>query len=782
MAGRFKSSLIISTGFLLVSFGSMLLLAIYLLQQASSQSAKDAWAQAQSSIEFQLFLNAETISENIHNHIQRAIETPELLALMASKTVEKSEQLSRNQLKTLVAEALRSNPVANAAYMHFEPDAYDGADALHRGNLQHSSNDGTLEIYWVRQPSGLQFYPTPDPAFKYQETPDAFGQSESEWYLCPSVTRQRCITAPFWWQLEDGVQVQLMSVTLPVLVNNTLLGVAGVDLNMPEFNASITDFIRPLYGGNVRFFLLTEDGRLLASNDHPGRVGERLTEVNPAMASLFANTTERSFIQAGQEQLVERLRLDILNKRWQMLLIIPQHVLLNEFTQARADFTKLSMRNMTMLILSSGLLILITMTIALKYLHRRERLLNQSQAELELILRAAPTPISVAHLEQGNFRLQTVNQAWLAKFGFADKLSARQAFADFALWCSTADKTRLMQQIQQDGQVLAFTVWLKQQDQREFLAEVSATLVVTDSAPLLVMVYDDISDHYALQCQLLAVNDELEQRVQARTQELQDTINTLAQTQRELIQSEKLAALGNMVAGIAHELNTPVGNAVMAASRLKADYRTLAEKTKTGLTKSDFESFLAHGHDSTEILDRNLLRASELIRSFKQVAIDQTSLQRRPSYLHEILEDVLLMLQPSIRKSGHTVSVQQPELPILLDTFPGPLEQVLINLIQNALIHAFEQPAGQITVTVSQQDQLVVLSVADNGKGIPLAQQTKIFEPFFTTRLGMGGSGLGLSLVHNMVTGILKGQLRLESMPGEGSRFWVTIPRVTPDN
>lgn len=782
MAGQLKKSLIISTAFLLVSFGSMLLLAIYLLQQASTQSAKDAWAQAQSSIEFQLFLNAETIRENIQNHIQRGLETPELLALMASKTVEKSEQLSRNQLKTLVAEALRANPVANSAYIHFEPNAYDGADLLHRGDLQHSSNEGTLEIYWVRQPTALQFYPSPETDFKYQQQPDAFGQSESEWYLCPSITRQRCITAPFWWQLEEDVQVQLMSVTLPILAGDKVLGVAGVDFNMPEFNASITDFIRPLYGGNVRFFLLTEDARLLASNDYPGRVGEALTEVSSVMAHLVTEADQRILNQGGRDYLVERLHIDILNTRWQMLLLIPQHILLNEFTQARTDFTKLSMRNMTMLIVSSGLLILLTMAIALKYLHKRERLLNQSQTELELILRAAPTPISVAHLEQDRFRLQKVNQAWLAKFGFADQESAQHAFTDFALWSSETDKKRLMQQIAADGQVSSFVVWLKQHKQQEFLAEVSATLIATDAEPLLVMVYDDISDHYALQCQLLAVNDELEQRVQARTQELQDTINTLALTQKELIQSEKLAALGNMVAGIAHELNTPVGNAVMAASRLKADYRELTAKTKTGLTKSDFDNFLAQGRDSTEILDRNLLRAAELIRSFKQVAVDQTSLQRRQSYLHEIFDDVLMMLQPSIRKSGHKVTLQLPELPILLDTYPGPLEQVLINLIQNALIHAFEKAPGEVKLTASQQGEWVTLSVADNGKGIPLAQQTKIFEPFFTTRLGTGGSGLGLSLVHNMVTGILKGQLRLESMPGEGSRFWFTIPSVTPEH
>ncbi|GGW60553.1 ATP-binding protein [Alishewanella tabrizica] len=781
MSGQLRKNLLISTVFLLMSFGGMLLIAIYLLQQASIQSSRDAWAQAQSSIEFQLLLNAENISNNIKNHIQRAVETPELLALMASKTVEKSEQLSRTQLKTLVAEALRANPVVNSVYMHFQPNAYDGEDDANRGDYRHSSEQGTLEIYWVKHADGLHFYPIADGNFKYQQQLDAYGQSESEWYNCPSQTRQNCITEPFWWELQDLINVQLMSVTVPIIANNAFLGIAGVDLNMPEFNAAITAFVRPLYGGNVRFYLLTDSARLLAANDYPERVGESLQDVDAAISTLFNTPSQRTFVQGEQGYLIERLSLTILNKQWHMLLLIPEQEALTEFTQARADFTRLSVRNMAGLILSSGLLILLTMAIALKYLHKRERLLSQSQAELELILRAAPTPISVGYLVHDKVILHKVNQAWLDKFGYSDQQIALNTFSDALLWSSAADHTRLMQQIRQEGQVTAFVVWLTRRDGSAFLGEISATVVQTDDETLLVTVYDDISDHYALQGQLLAINDQLEQRVDQRTQQLQHTINTLELTKQELIQSEKLAALGNLVAGIAHELNTPVGNAVLAASRLKSDYQHLVAKTAVGLTKKDFEQFLADGQDSTAILDRNLLRAAELIRSFKQVAIDQTSLQRRTAFVHEILDDVLLMLQPSIRKSGHSVTLQQPDQPILIESYPGPLEQVLINLVQNALIHAFDQPGGQVTITVSQLDQTLMLSVADNGKGIPLAIQPKIFEPFFTTRLGQGGSGLGLSLAHNMVTGILKGQLRVESMPGEGSRFWVTMPRVTPE-
>lgn len=780
MARQLKRSLLVSSLFLLISFGSMLFVAVVLLQQAAEQSHQDARTQLLSSIEFQLFLNAETISSNIQSHIKRAIETPALLALMASRTVEKNEQLSRNQLKTLVEEALRANQVVNAAYLHFEPNAYDNADQQNLGDYDHSSDSGTLEIYWVRERQNLKFYPIRDASFKYQTTADAYGQAESAWYLCPRDTGQSCITEPFWWELEPDVKIQLMSLTLPVKAGERFLGVAGVDLEMPDFVATINDIIRPLYGGNVRYYLLSGNQRLLASNDYPGRSGEYLAQVAPEIAALADNKESSLFQQGEQSFRVERLQLRILNQQWQMLLLIPQQLLMQEFNQVQQQLTRLSVRNMVLLILSFGLLILITLVIALRYLHRRETLLSQSQAELASILLAAPTPIAVAYPAAQGFTLSKVNQAWLQQFGFDNEEQAVAIAAHEKIWSSAADQLRLMTQLQQEGEVNAFLSWLVRQDGSEFLAEVSAALLSAETQPLLIIVYEDVTSHYQLQRQLLQSNELLEQRVAERTGQLTDTINTLARTQQELIHSEKLAALGNLVAGIAHELNTPVGNSVMAASKLKADIKTLNQQLKNGLTKKDLESFISQSAISSDIMERNLLRASGLISSFKQVAVDQTSLQRREAGLAEIVQDVMLMLQPTIRKSGHQVQLELPQQTILLNTYPGPLEQVLINLIQNALLHAFDMPGGMVILSAEQQDSQLLLKVSDNGKGIPAAIQSKVFEPFFTTRLGQGGSGLGLSLVHNMVTGILKGHISLHSTPGEGSCFSVVIPLVVP--
>ncbi len=218
----------------------------------------------------------------------------------------------------------------------------------------------------------------------------------------------------------------------------------------------------------------------------------------------------------------------------------------------------------------------------------------------------------------------------------------------------------------------------------------------------------------------------------------------------------------------------------MAASKLKADIRLLNQQLNNGLTKKDLQNFISQGATSSDIMERNLLRAAGLISSFKQVAVDQTSLQRREAALADIVQDVMLMLQPTIRKSGHQVQLELPRHTILLNTYPGPLEQVLINLIQNALLHAFDSPGGTVILSAEQQDSRLLLKVSDNGKGIPDTIQSKVFEPFFTTRLGQGGSGLGLSLVHNMVNGILKGHISLHSTPGEGSCFSVVIPLVVP--
>ena len=278
---------------------------------------------------------------------------------------------------------------------------------------------------------------------------------------------------------------------------------------------------------------------------------------------------------------------------------------------------------------------------------------------------------------------------------------------------------------------------------------------------------------------LKELNRELEQRVEERTRQLSDSLRDLEMAQATLVQSEKLAGLGALVAGIAHELNTPIGNALMMASTLQARSTELMAKAHHGLRRSDLDSYLSLVVEGCEILNASLSQSTRLIASFKQVAVDQTSYQRRHFSLAEVVEEIVLSMAPAIRHQQLRVH-QQLDGEVQLDSFPGPLGQILLNLINNAMVHAFDGEAGDFWITASVSGDSLLLEARDNGKGIPPADISKIFDPFFTSRLGQGSSGLGLNIVYNLVKGLLGGEITVSSAQGQGTCFTLQIPLVAP--
>ena len=264
---------------------------------------------------------------------------------------------------------------------------------------------------------------------------------------------------------------------------------------------------------------------------------------------------------------------------------------------------------------------------------------------------------------------------------------------------------------------------------------------------------------------------------QERTnQTLQSTLDQLRETQSQLIQTEKLASLGGLVAGVAHEINTPVGVGVTAASTL----RSRAEEVqvafqKDELTVTGLRRFLEVVDQSTTILMSNLERAASLIQSFKQVAVDQTSAERRRFRVREYVDEVLLSLRPKFKHSPHTAHLDcDPAFEI--DSLPGVFSQVLTNLVTNALLHAFgDDRPGRIDIAIRPSEHGMRLCFRDDGCGIPPEALPKIFDPFFTTRRGAGGSGLGLHIVYNLVTQQLGGAVSVTSQPGKGTEFTIDI-------
>lgn len=276
-------------------------------------------------------------------------------------------------------------------------------------------------------------------------------------------------------------------------------------------------------------------------------------------------------------------------------------------------------------------------------------------------------------------------------------------------------------------------------------------------------------------------NRTLEGRVEERTTDLQKALDDLRQLHDHIIESEKLASLGAMVAGISHELNTPIGNVLMAASALVAKVDEFERSTQAGVRRSQLADFVRSSREAAGIAERSARKASELIASFKQVSVDQTSQQRREFDLATLVADSVATLWTVFRMQPWKLEVDVPQ-GIVCDSYPGPLGQVLTNLIQNAAVHAFVgRTEGKIRVqAVADARNQLHLTVADDGVGMSDPVRSRVFEPFFTTRLGQGGSGLGLSICHRIVTTTLGGTIHVESTPGAGSRFIVELPLRAP--
>jgi signal transduction histidine kinase len=255
----------------------------------------------------------------------------------------------------------------------------------------------------------------------------------------------------------------------------------------------------------------------------------------------------------------------------------------------------------------------------------------------------------------------------------------------------------------------------------------------------------------------------------------------LQEAQSQLVSQEKLAALGALMAGVAHELNTPIGNSLLIASTLEQKTNELEEAINgPGLRKSELLSFIDDARKASTLVMRGLHSAADLVSSFKQVAVDRTTEQRRIFNLHQVTHEIVATVMNRIRKDYHHLEFEVPET-IMLDSYPGPFGQVITNLINNALLHAFNgrEDGRMRLVAGTPAEGRVLISFSDDGDGIAQENLSRIFDPFFTTKLGQGGSGLGLSISYNIVTSLLGGQIAVNSSSA-GTTFTLDLPLRAP--
>ena len=412
---------------------------------------------------------------------------------------------------------------------------------------------------------------------------------------------------------------------------------------------------------------------------------------------------------------------------------------------------------------------------------RAEQALGLSQAKFAAIFDASPVPLSVSRRGK-EVTLLDVNKAWTTLFGRERAKVLGASGENLVLYKSMEDRSRLLDMLQAQQDVTGFVTTVIGGDGRqEILCEISGRIITVDEEALLILAWEDITAKVKYEENILQLNASLEKRVDARTRELSGALERLTAAQSELVRTEKLSALGSLVAGIAHELNTPIGNSLTVASTLQDQTADFSEHMAKGLTKSRLEQFVNNTREGATILMSGLRQAAELVSSFKQVAVDQSSLNRRVFRLSETVHEILLTLGPSMRKTRHTVHSAVPN-EVFLESYPGPFGQVLTNLINNAVLHAFsEDQSGNIYLEAKTLDEAwVEFTVRDDGNGIPPANIARVFDPFFTTKLGQGGSGLGLNIVYNLVTKTLGGHIRVDSPPGRGACFVLRLPRIAP--
>ncbi|WP_415903558.1 sensor histidine kinase [Neptuniibacter sp. QD29_5] len=279
--------------------------------------------------------------------------------------------------------------------------------------------------------------------------------------------------------------------------------------------------------------------------------------------------------------------------------------------------------------------------------------------------------------------------------------------------------------------------------------------------------------------ELRLADEKMQANLKGERDKLSSALENLEQAQDKLIASEKLASLGSLVAGVSHEINTPIGVSVTMSSHLKENIDELMRSIKAGELKQSFlDQFEREAEESFSVMESSLDKASHLIQNFKQVATDQSSSSRRKFALKEVIDEVMMTVRHQLKGTNYKYRVEG-DADLMLDSYPGPLGQVVTNLFNNSIMHGFDgRDEGEINIRFACINDNVKIYFKDNGAGIDETKINRIFDPFFTTKLGQGGSGLGLNIVHNIVTGVLGGSISVSSKVG--TEFEVVLPLVAP--
>ncbi|MDA7746379.1 ATP-binding protein [Psychromonas sp.] len=413
----------------------------------------------------------------------------------------------------------------------------------------------------------------------------------------------------------------------------------------------------------------------------------------------------------------------------------------------------------------------------------KEIAINELQQERDFSATVINSSNTIICCLDADFKIVTINPAAVILTGYSqEELNSKHWLDIFVLG---ERKAELFEKLSNNEPM--HNIEIKMHDQ---MGEVN-TLLWTFSAfyegmdiKYLIGFGHDITPQKQIEQEILSLNDQLEEKVNARTaaltasnEQMSQTVEQLKRTQQTLVESKKMASLGSLVAGVAHEINTPIGISVTAASFLQEEINTLKEKlSENKLSRSYLEEVIERFNESGRLLNNNLTRAADLISSFKQVAVDQSSESCYSFNLKENVEQVVTSLKHKIKQSRTTVFITCP-VDLSIYSFPGSFVQIYSNLIINSIIHGFNDWEGErnIFINIELQHETLVIDYRDTGKGIPDDMADKIFDPFVTSKRGTGGSGLGTHIVYNIISQLFKGDIQFVKSK-QGTHFIMRIP------
>ena len=453
------------------------------------------------------------------------------------------------------------------------------------------------------------------------------------------------------------------------------------------------------------------------------------------------------------------------------------------------------------IVLGSGVVfvLLISFVLVLFFQNRQRRI---AEARYRILVEEAPEAIVLIDL--GYAQAVDANRSAEKLLGCSREELMRGNLSRFYMpiqpdGMATADSTKANVARAKAGESVYAERAIRTADGRELICEVRLVMLPDAQRELLRASIVDVTERRQAETAVIELNArlqallenfqqlnrELDQRVQDRTEalqaskeSLQQMLDKLRQTQDQLVQSEKLAALGSIVAAVAHELNTPIGNCLTVASTMHDKTVAFAAQITSGaLRRSDLEGYMQASREAMVLLQRGMQSAAALVSNFKQVAVDQNSAQQRSFDLRDCVAGVVALLQSSLQKKPYRIELAIPH-GLTMKSYPGAIEQIVSNLINNSVLHGFEgRNHGAMRIAANEQGDRICIVYSDDGNGMAPAVLSHIFEPFFTTRLGEGGSGLGMSICYNLVTGPLGGRIDVASTLGAGCTVTMVMPR-----